>query len=189
MENDRRRIYTVVAIAAVVAVLFSCVAGALAGGVAGLVVGRHQSERALSRAMEELEGLRELPFEVPSPWEGEPSSPWEDPNRLFPFELPPGIEGALVLEIIEGTPAEGAGLRAGDIIVAVDQTPIDANHPLPDIIERYEPGDRVTIRTWRDGAESTARLKLGRHPEVPGQAYLGVYFEMVQSLDWQLPQE
>jgi serine protease Do len=99
------------------------------------------------------------------------------------------MEGALVLDVVEGTPAEAAGLRAGDIIVGVDQTPIDANHPLPDVMGMYEPGDRVTIRAWREGAESRLRIRLGEHPEAPGQAYLGVVFEMVQSLDWQLPQD
>jgi S1-C subfamily serine protease len=188
MENDRRKIYTVVAIVAVVAVLFSCLAGALAGGVAGLVVGRRQSERVLFGVMERWEELRGG-VESPTPRGGEPSSPWEDPRRPLPFELPAGMEGALVVDVIAGTPAEEAGLLAGDIVVAVDQIPIDANHPLPDVIETYEAGDRITVRIWRSGAELSVQAKLGENPDAPGQAYLGVYFEMVESLDWQLPQD
>jgi hypothetical protein len=65
MEEKKRNSYTVIAIAALAAILLGCVAGALAGGVAGFLVGRHEGQlaanRALDGAMSDLRQLRPSP--------------------------------------------------------------------------------------------------------------------------------
>lgn len=69
-------------------------------------------------------------------------------------------EGAVrVVEPIPGSPAERAGLRAGDLIVRVDEQPL-AGLPLSDAIARMrgEPGTVVAITVRRTGEEFTVSL-------------------------------
>lgn len=192
MEEEKRKIYTVVAIAALVGILFSCIAGAVAGGAAGFVIGRRQGREAIERAMEE--GLGILPGdnkEMPMPWQDE--SPFQLPDPEGDSPMPPSevvpieMEGAFIQRVIAGTPADQAGLEPGDIIIAIDRTPIDGNHPLPHVIAQYEPRDRITVRFWRADKEHTVRVRLTENPDAPGRAYLGVYFEMITIPELDLP--
>jgi len=174
MEEEKQRIYTVVAIIVVVGLLFSCVAAAVAGGVAGFMAGRRQGKTAAERLLaSELDAMRaQEELLVPEP----------DLEELIPpLEMvPSGMEGALIREVIAGSPAADAGLEAGDIITAIDQNPVDRDHSLPDVIGEYQPGDRVSVHVWRAGKEDTVLAELEKHPDNPAQAYLGVYFAMIQ---------
>jgi membrane-associated protease RseP (regulator of RpoE activity) len=172
MEDERQRIYTVIAIVALVAVLLSCAAGALAGGVAGYLMGQRQgqiaAERVLGQRGDAIPSFPEMP--VPFP---------EQEEELRPFEgAPAGRVGAVILEVLPGMPAEQAGLREGDIIVAIDRTPIDRNHSLPAVISQYQPGDRVTVTFWRNDGQDSLVVRLTENPDAPGQAYLGVRYQM-----------
>jgi serine protease Do len=106
---------------------------------------------------------------------------------LPPEGLPFEVEGALIQEVIPGTPADEAGLEAGDIIVAIDSTPIDHHHALPDVIGQYEPDDRITIHLWRENKKQSVRVKLAARPEDPTQAYLGIYFQTITAPDLDQP--
>ena len=92
--------------------------------------------------------------------------------------------GALVSEVVDGGPADEAGLQAGDdapirfqaqdvdaggdVIVAVDGEPIDAEADLPRLISLAEPGEVVTLDIIRDGDEEQIEVELGERPvEVP----------------------
>jgi membrane-associated protease RseP (regulator of RpoE activity) len=182
MEEEKKKIYTVVALVVVAGLLFSCVAGAVAGGLSGFLAGRRQARRAL----EGVVGGRDLI----EPWSEE--RPFSMPDRdeeERPFDwMPEMVPGALVVDVIDGSPADEAGLRAGDVIVAVDQTPIDQHHQPADVIGQYEPGDRVTLEVSRVGETERILIKLGRHPEEPGRAYLGIYYEMMMGAPgWEAP--
>jgi S1-C subfamily serine protease len=169
MEEEKRRIYTIVAVVAVVSVLLSCVVGALAGGATGFLVGRRQARISVEQTNPFQLPQTESPRRVPG--QGTPVPP-----QMGPF----GIEGALIQQVIPGSPAAQAGLQAGDIIVALDSTPIDQNHALADVIGQYKPGDRVTVHFWRADQESSVIVTLGEQSDAPGQAYLGVRFRMIQ---------
>ncbi len=69
-------------------------------------------------------------------------------------------EGALVSSVENGSPADKAGLQAGDVIRGVDGQPIVASGDLPAIISRAIPGESVKMDVWRKGnrIELTARL-------------------------------
>ena len=69
-------------------------------------------------------------------------------------------EGALVSSVEKGSPADKAGLQAGDVIRAVDGQPIVASGDLPAIISRSIPGESVRLQVWRKGSrvELSARL-------------------------------
>lgn len=53
--------------------------------------------------------------------------------------------GAFVYEVTEGSAADEAGLRVGDIITEFDGISIDSNDTLVETLEYYEPGETVTV--------------------------------------------
>jgi len=59
--------------------------------------------------------------------------------------------GALVGRVVEGSPAEKAGVRVGDVITAVNGQPIKSNSDLRNAIGLLRVGDRVEIGLVRDG--------------------------------------
>jgi serine protease Do len=52
--------------------------------------------------------------------------------------------------VVRKSPAEAAGIRAGDIVVEVDGEPVTAKNPLADVLAEYAAGDTVTL-TVQDG--------------------------------------
>ena len=73
-------------------------------------------------------------------------------------------KGALVAQPVKGGPAEGAGLKAGDVIVAVDGEKIEAPRELSRKIAAAGPGKSVELSYLRGGVEKTTRVKLGALP-------------------------
>jgi serine protease Do len=68
--------------------------------------------------------------------------------------------GALVTEPSEGGPAEKAGVKSGDVIVAVDGDDIDDALDLSRTIASKDPGTAVELTLWRDGAEQKVSVTL-----------------------------
>lgn len=63
-------------------------------------------------------------------------------------------QGAYVQDIVEGSPAQKAGVKVGDIITAFDGREIgDESNALANLISRKKVGDTVTLRVWRENAE------------------------------------
>ncbi len=151
--------------------------GALLGGAAGYILGR-----GVSPLVETPEEGTPVPTPFPR-WH-----PWRWPfcppcPEVTPEPLPEGIPtpllgtfGARVDRVIPDTPAEKAGLRPGDVIVAVNDDPVTPGRSLADLIARYRPGDEVTLTVRRGNETLELRVRLGEHPKRPGQAYLGIYF-------------
>jgi serine protease Do len=73
-------------------------------------------------------------------------------------------KGALVAQPQRGGPAEAAGLKSGDVITAVDGQKIDNPRELARRIATLGPGKTAEIAYLRNGAEKTAKLKLGKLP-------------------------
>jgi len=72
--------------------------------------------------------------------------------------------GALVSTVEPGSPAEKAGIKSGDVIVAVDGKPIDQSVDLPRIIGETKPGTTVALQVWRKGATQALRVTVGEMP-------------------------
>ena len=76
-----------------------------------------------------------------------------------------GVErGAYIVEVMPDTEAEKAGVKAGDVVVAIDDAPIRGMDELILAVRRQSVGDQVTLRLWRDGAETTLRMTIGVKP-------------------------
>ncbi len=62
--------------------------------------------------------------------------------------------------VASGSPAAAAGLKAGDIILEINGTRIDADQSLGSVIQRLHVGDEITLKVFRDGAEFEVKAKL-----------------------------
>lgn len=69
--------------------------------------------------------------------------------------------------VTPGSAADQAGIRDGDIIVAVDGTRLDYNTSLRQLLLRHKPGDTVNVTVLRDGQEQTLSVTLGERPANP----------------------
>ena len=94
-------------------------------------------------------------------------------------------EGALVASVSKGSPAEKAGLQAGDVIRQVDGQPIVASGDLPAWVGQAQPGQQAKLSVWRQGkpVELTATLgdasdksasKQARNEDAVGKGHLGL---------------
>ena len=79
------------------------------------------------------------------------------------WDVPRGA--ALVSEVQPGTPADEAGLREGDVIVAVDGHELRDNLQLRTIIGNKHPGDTVELAYVREGERRTTTVTLGTRPD------------------------
>jgi serine protease Do len=71
------------------------------------------------------------------------------------------VRGALVSDITAGSAAERAGLRRGDVILAVDGQPVADSNALRNRIASTKPGTSVALTIVRDGREQTLNATLG----------------------------
>jgi S1-C subfamily serine protease len=88
--------------------------------------------------------------------------------------------GALVQNVVDGSPADKAGLEAGDedisfqgqdsiavggdLVIAVDGRQLTREHDLADEISQHETGENVVLTIVRDGERRTLDVDLGRRP-------------------------
>ena len=71
-------------------------------------------------------------------------------------------EGALVASVGVDSPAEKAGLKAGDIILKFDGKKIDTMKDLPKLVSNTKVGKTVELEIWRNKKLITKKLTLGR---------------------------
>jgi len=65
---------------------------------------------------------------------------------------------------VSGSPADDAGLQAGDIITAIDGLAVDRDNPLDLQVLRFAPGDAITLDVLRDGESLQLEATLGERP-------------------------
>jgi 2-alkenal reductase len=66
--------------------------------------------------------------------------------------------------VVDGSPADDAGVQEGDIITAVDGTPVDLENPLDLQILTFAPGAEITLTVLRDGETLELPTTLGTRP-------------------------
>ncbi len=78
------------------------------------------------------------------------------------YIAPPAIIGGNPL--VEGGPAEKAGLKAGDIITKIDDKAVDQTNSLSSLVNKHKVGDKVKMTILRDGKEQNIDVTLEAAP-------------------------
>ena len=78
--------------------------------------------------------------------------------------------GVYVVDVVQGGPADKAGLQAGDRIVSIDGTEIAQKDDLGTLIQQHTAGDTLSVTVARDGQMQTVSLTLGEKNAASAQA-------------------
>jgi Lon-like protease len=84
--------------------------------------------------------------------------------------------GVEVTEIEVGAPADGP-LEPGDVIVGAERRKVATVDDLRDVMDEVDPGDSVTLRIERDGAERTVTVGTEPSSDNPSDAIMGIFIE------------
>ena len=170
-ENKGSRKRVLITLGIVGIILIGLLGALVAGGAVGYFVGRREARR-IARAQGWLlpQLLRPAP-NVPEIIERLPNilrRPWG---------------GAIVYWVEPDSAAAEAGIKAGDVITAVDDVKLDEDHSLAELISKYEVGDEVKLTMRRRGDEGivTVTVKLGSRTTEEGKElpYLGISYSMI----------
>ena len=69
--------------------------------------------------------------------------------------------GALVADVVRGSPAERAGIKTGDIITEFNSKEVKDSTELPGLVARVAPGTGTSVKVLRDGKEMTLAITVG----------------------------
>jgi S1-C subfamily serine protease len=73
-------------------------------------------------------------------------------------------EGAIVIAVVPGSPADKAGIKEGDVITAVDSTPVVTVEDFIGSLRAHQPGDAVTVSIVRGTATVQVKVTLSEQP-------------------------
>ena len=74
-------------------------------------------------------------------------------------------QGVLINEVYEDDPAHAAGIKPGDIILMVEDQPVDSPNQLSRLVAQVGPGEKAKIRLLRDGKEMIYHVPMAERPE------------------------
>jgi serine protease DegQ len=80
------------------------------------------------------------------------------------FKLPEA-RGALISQVVAGSPAEGAGVKAGDVLIAIDGADVPDSASVLNRIAGLQPGTRSTLSLIRERRQSDVQVTIGRRPK------------------------
>lgn len=84
------------------------------------------------------------------------------PDLREAFEIDNGQGGVLITNVMPDSPAEDAGLKTGDVIIAVDDKKISSSGQLRSKIGMKTIGDEISLTVLRDGKEARFKIKIGK---------------------------
>jgi serine protease Do len=88
------------------------------------------------------------------------------PELASSFDLEDAT-GALVAGVAPGSPAEQAGLKRGDVIVAFEGRDIADSHQLPALVAETPVGSQASVTVLRDGGRRNLEVTIAELPEDP----------------------
>ena len=77
----------------------------------------------------------------------------------------PAARGAIVTSVQNGGPAEKAGLKRGDVIMAVNKQPVIDNNSLRNLVASMPPGSSVDVTARRNGRDQDFHVALAELPD------------------------
>ncbi|MFZ5583506.1 MAG: trypsin-like peptidase domain-containing protein [Pseudomonadota bacterium] len=90
--------------------------------------------------------------------------------------------GVLVTRVHADTPAERAGLQAGDLVIGIAGRPLADGGDLHRFLAAAAPGDRLELELWRQQQSRSVRVVLGEKREVPRPATNLAAYDPARSL-------
>ncbi|MFN3690985.1 MAG: S1C family serine protease, partial [Fimbriimonadales bacterium] len=85
-------------------------------------------------------------------------------QRLPNIRLP--ARGMFIVEVVPRSPADIAGVQPGDVILQIDGRPMRQIEDMQGYLRRKQPGERITLRVWRDGQTLDLAATLSRRPPI-----------------------
>jgi len=76
----------------------------------------------------------------------------------------PAIKGALIVGVFINSPADMAGIRAGDIVVAVEEKPVLGIRDLLDQITLHQPGEKIRVTIYRGQRKLSLDMMVTERP-------------------------
>ena len=86
------------------------------------------------------------------------------PELAESFRLP-NTNGALIAGIMRGSPADKAGIRPGDVLLAINNQPVKDAQSLLALIAGLEPGQTGTFKLRRENKEADLAVTVGKRPK------------------------
>ena len=91
------------------------------------------------------------------------------PELAESFGLP-DTDGALIAGVVRGSPADAAGIRPGDVLLAVDGKAVRDPQAMLDLIAALKPDERVAFKLRRDKGIVEPQVRIGKRPALrPGK--------------------
>ena len=75
------------------------------------------------------------------------------------------VQGVLISEVVRGSPADRAGVRAGDILTTVDNKPLTDSNIMLETISGLSPGKIAVLKLLRNQGEVVVQVKVGKRPK------------------------
>jgi serine protease DegQ len=88
------------------------------------------------------------------------------PELAESFRLP-STSGALIAGVMRGSPADKAGVKPGDLLVAIDGKPVSDAQVMLGLIAALAPGQEARFNLRRDGKEVGLAITIGKRPTPP----------------------
>lgn len=82
----------------------------------------------------------------------------------------PSLDGVLISEVVDNTPASKAGVKAGDVILEFDGKKVEDMASFRIMVAATDIGKKVNITVYRDGRQKDLRLTIGEMPETVSAA-------------------
>lgn len=79
----------------------------------------------------------------------------------------PSMDGALIAGVMRGSPADKAGIRPGDVLLAIDGRKVKDAENLLELIAALQPGQTSRFSVRRDGREVEVQTLVGKRPKPP----------------------
>lgn len=79
----------------------------------------------------------------------------------------PTMEGALIMGVMEGGPADKAGIKPYDVITKFESTKIESAEDFSDAVKDFPIGQTAKVELLRQGKKQTLNLKIGTPPDEP----------------------
>jgi serine protease DegQ len=80
-----------------------------------------------------------------------------------------GARGALISEVLNGSPADKSGVKPGDILIAVNGRSVTDSTAMLTLISALQPGAQAQLKVIRDRRETDLLVTVGRRPKPPPQ--------------------